>query len=91
MMDIMVPESFALPRLAGLRGPERNYALIDYETATLDLTGVELERRRKEDVRRIAQALEDQLRVCMLCSLSSVGLLLIPSCSVYARKGSHQS
>ena len=66
-MDVIVP-SISSPLLAGLRGPERKYALIDFETARLpptegspDLT--ELEEAFKNDVCSLATALEINLRV----------------------------
>lgn len=71
-MDVMVPsKSF----LAGLRGPERRYALIDFETATLppavgsssltELEKAELEKAFRLDVSCLGQSLEINLRVSM--------------------------
>jgi hypothetical protein len=66
-MDVMVPsKSF----LAGLRGPERRYALIDFETATLppavgSSSLTELEKAFRLDVSCLGRSLEINLRVSM--------------------------
>jgi len=65
-MDVIVP-SISSPLLAGLRGPERKYALIDFETARLPpVEGspcpTELEKTFKRDVCSLAIALELNLR-----------------------------
>jgi len=65
-MDVIVP-SIPSPLLAGLRGPERKYALIDFETARLPpVKGspcpTELEKAFKRDIRSLATALEINLR-----------------------------
>jgi hypothetical protein len=66
-MDVVIPYQFR-PLLAGLRGPERKYVLIDFETATLPSldrfpSSAEYEKAFKRDVRLLAIALELNLRV----------------------------
>ncbi|KAF8072290.1 hypothetical protein FPV67DRAFT_1484801 [Lyophyllum atratum] len=66
MMDMIVPH-YPHPILAGLRGPERRYALIDFETATLPpVDGSEnspmLEKAFKKDIFNLADELEVHLR-----------------------------
>lgn len=75
-MDVIVPSNSAIappnpyfsPLLAGLRGPERKYVFIDFETATLppvdgSPSSTELEKAFKYDVRCLATQLEINLRV----------------------------
>ncbi|KAG6863613.1 hypothetical protein C0995_007025, partial [Termitomyces sp. Mi166 len=64
-MDVIVPNhpsNFVF--YAGLRGPERRYAFIDFEYATLssDVSPGEMEVQLRDDVRRIAYAIEPNLR-----------------------------
>ncbi|KAF7322480.1 F-box domain-containing protein [Mycena chlorophos] len=61
LMDVIVPEPFNC-RLAGLRGPHRQYALIDFETARVGVQGEEAEQRRKADVSAVGRMLERHLR-----------------------------
>ena len=66
-MDVIVP-SISSPLLAGLRGPERRYALIDFETARLPPADgspcpTELEKASKNNVCSLTTALEINLRV----------------------------
>nr|GAT50133.1 predicted protein [Mycena chlorophos] len=61
LMDVIVPESLNC-RLAGLRGPHRRYALIDFETARVGVQGEEAEQRRKADVSALGRMLERHLR-----------------------------
>jgi hypothetical protein len=65
-MDVIVPSNPS-PLLAGLRGIERKYAFIDFETAKLPAdqsqSPTELERAFRHDVCLLAAALEINLRV----------------------------
>lgn len=78
VMDVLVPRSwdFPAPRVAGLRGPDCNYAFIDFETAATwhgmspDATQrigragmLTLEQACKHDVHDLASLLENRLRV----------------------------
>ncbi len=71
MTDALIPEAKKLtePRIAGVRGPKRRYALIDFETAIVDYSP-ELLAGFKKDVRDLASALEFNLRVSRVCSCS---------------------
>ncbi|KAF8900797.1 hypothetical protein CPB85DRAFT_1439366 [Mucidula mucida] len=63
MTDALIPEAKKLtePRIAGVRGPKRRYALIDFETAIVDYSP-ELLAGFKKDVRDLASALQFNLR-----------------------------
>ncbi|KAF8881734.1 hypothetical protein CPB85DRAFT_1567348 [Mucidula mucida] len=63
MTDALIPQAKKLtePRIAGVRGPKRRYALIDFETAIVDYSP-ELLAGFKKDVRDLASALEFNLR-----------------------------
>ncbi len=71
MTDALIPQAKKLtePRIAGVRGPKRRYALIDFETAIVDYSP-ELLAGFKKDVRDLASALEFNLRVSRVCSCS---------------------
>ncbi len=64
MTDALIPKAKKTtdPRIAGVRGPKRRYALIDFETAIVDYSP-ELLTAFKKDVRDLASALEYNLRV----------------------------
>jgi len=76
-MDVIVPSDLR-PLLAGLRGIERKYALIDFETAKVladqSQSPTELERAFRYDVCLLAAALEINLR-CIEDVLPDLGRL----------------
>ncbi|KAF8881724.1 hypothetical protein CPB85DRAFT_417608 [Mucidula mucida] len=75
MTDALIPKAKKTtdPRIAGVRGPKRQYALIDFETAIVDYSP-ELLAGFKKDVRDLASALEFNLR-CIQDVIPDIGPL----------------
>ncbi|KAF8885115.1 hypothetical protein CPB85DRAFT_1566945 [Mucidula mucida] len=75
MTDALIPEAKKTtdPLFAGVRGPKRRYALIDFETAIVDYSP-ELLAGFKKDVRDLASALEFNLR-CIQDVIPDIGPL----------------
>ncbi len=64
MIDALTPRSKKTtdPLFAGVRGPQRRYAFIDFETANVD-NSPDLPTAFKKDVKDLASALQFNLRV----------------------------
>ncbi|KAF8995274.1 hypothetical protein BDZ89DRAFT_1149699 [Hymenopellis radicata] len=70
VMDALAPEGPRMYHYGGLRGPERRYALIDFETtlidsafaSSVDAPGPAFERAYRQDLDQLARTLEITLR-----------------------------
>ncbi|KAF7322619.1 40S ribosomal protein S0 [Mycena chlorophos] len=62
LMDVAIANTSITSRLAGVSGPHRRFALIDFETSRVGATGEDGEKRRVKDVVAMGRLLEGRLR-----------------------------